>query len=478
MSNRVSLTAELNRPYIPASSYDDEPVYSVLTLSPEVSGGGAQRAPLNLCLVIDSSATMYNFQLTDEEREYWMSLALSRNEMERGEADERDAIFWSGQTLEEMHSTVRKPMSMAVQAIKHLLSSLQHGDKASVIVFADRTHTLFGDEEWAANPEACFTQLDNLLDQQLPIDIGEGTKMASSLKAASSILAESASATSVNRLIAISDGIVQDPDATMQEVAAIEDRGYAITTLGVGVDFDEEFLMRIADNTRGAYYYAADINEITDKLLTELTVIQSTAIQQVFVTATGLDGSMVQDVYMVQPYMTIFEEMESGGGWVRARVGDLPSNMPTSLLVQIAPALHLNGVSPVAKIEISWTDAEGPGTAETQISATFTDETSRLTQRNSEIQDLVDRFNVFKFEREAQRAQEKGNIELAREKLGAATRELHKLGEAELAVELEAQMESLGAPDQDPSRLKRIKATTKRLGEKSVGATRQLSPKN
>lgn len=476
MANRLSVTDNLNRPFISASSYDDEPVYSVLTLYPEASGGGTQRAPLNLCLIVDSSATMYNFQLTDEEREYWMSLALSRNEMERGEADERDAVYWSGHTLEEMESTVRKPMSMAVEAIKHLLRSLQHGDKVSVVVFADKTHTLFSDTDWSANPEDCISRLESLLEQRLPIDIGQGTRMASSLTIATDTVMQAGTPSTVNRIIVISDGIVQDSNATIQAVNAIEKKQLAITTLGVGDDFDEEFLMRVADTTRGAYYYAADINEITDKLLTELTVIQATAVQQVHVSATGVGGSMVQDVFMVQPYMTIFEEMESGGGWVRARVGDVPSNMPTSLLVQIAPALHEGGSNPLADIELTWSEPDGSGSFKTSISATFTDDPAKLSQRNAEVQDLVDRFNVFKFEREAQRAQEKGNIELAREKLGAATRALEKLGEKELARELEAQIESMGDPNQDPSRIKRIKATTKRLGEKASAVTRQLTP--
>ncbi|MDR3708045.1 MAG: VWA domain-containing protein [Capsulimonadaceae bacterium] len=477
MSDRLSLSAELNRPYAPASTYDDEPIYAVLTLQPEAEAGSTQRAPLNLCLVVDSSATMYNFQLTDDEREYWMSLAISRNEMERGEADDRDAVYWSGQTLEEMEGTVRKPMSMAVQALKQLLRSIQHGDKASVVVFADKTHTLFTDQDWENDPEHCIGELDRLLEQRLPIDIGMGTRMASSLDSASELLAHTATNQTVNRIIVISDGIVQDEPATMAAITRIEHEGYAITTLGVGDEFDEEFLMRVADNTRGAYYYAADINEITDKLLTELTVIQSTAIHQVYVTASGIGDDIVKDVFMVQPYMNIFEELESGGGWVKARVGDLPSNMPTSLLIQIAPALHEQGDATIANVEIAWQEGDEEKSLSTSIAAKFTDKASLLGERNAAIQDLVDRFTVFKFEREAQRAQEKGDMDLAREKLGAATKELYKLGESELATELEAQIKTLGDPDQDPSRLKRIKATTRRLGEKAPGSTRQLTPK-
>jgi Ca-activated chloride channel family protein len=467
MASRLSVTASVNRPNISASSYEEEPLYALLNLQPEVDSN-RQRSPLNLCLVIDASGTMYNFQLSTDEREYWMGVALARDEMERGEADDRDAVYWSGQTLQEMQSIVRRPMTMAVEALKQLLQSLQHADQAAVVAFADLTQTLFNEEDWLSNPEHCLGQLDNLLEQRLPVDIGTGTKMAQSLQTAHSLVQKHASQGSINRIIVLSDGIVQDKRETLEAIESIERDGVAITTIGVGDEFDEEFLMRVADSSRGAYYYAADIHEITQRLMEELSSIQSTAFQDVHIAAQGLSGAVVQDVYMVRPSMTIFEEMEIDGGWLRARVGDLPGDVATALLVQIAPAIQPAGDHQVVDARLSWKSAED-GTAQTQtasVDVTFSDDPTLLAQRNAEVQDLVDRFSIYKYEREAQRAQEKGDIEQAKEKLGAATRQLLKLGEDSLAHDLEQQIADLGNVTQDPSRVKRIKATTRKLGEK------------
>jgi len=485
MASRLSVSAELNRPYVPSSQFDDEPLYALLTLTPQAGAAPGvattQRAPLNLAMVLDASATMFNFQLSQEEREYWMSLALSRNEMERGEADDRDAVYWSGQTLQEMQHNVRKPMSMAIDAIKKMLNGLQHGDSVSIVAFADATHNLFNDQQWKQNPEWCTGQLDALNEQRLPEDIGTGTHMAAALKMAKDNVTANASPLTINRIIVLSDGIVQDERNTLDTISDIERDGYAITTLGVGDEFDEEFLMRVADISRGAYYYAADINEITERLMQELTVIKSTALQQLYISAQGVDGAIVQDVFMVRPYMTIFEEMDTQGAWVKARVGDIPSDMPTSLLVQLAPAMMVEGAHKVVDVELTWREtdesAAEPAKVTSEIVAEFTDNPGMLARRNEDVQELVDRFNVYKYEREAQRAQEKGDLETAREKLGQATRELHKLGEVALAQDLEAQIAALGTTDQDPSRVKRIKATTRRLAEKLLGATRQLSPR-
>jgi Ca-activated chloride channel family protein len=411
---------------------------------------------------------MYNFQLSDEEREDWMTLALSRNEMERGSADDRDAVYWSGQTLREMQASVRKPMSMAVQAIKHLLGDLQHGDKAAVIAFADQSYTIFTESDWGQNPETCINNIDKMLEQDLPIDIGTGTRLAPAISSAAELIEQNSAENTIDRIILISDGILQDYRETLSSLSEIERKGYAITTLGVGDEFDEEFLMRVSDNTRGTYYYASNINEITEKLLTEMTVINATALQHLYVRATGVAGSVVQDIFMARPYMTIFDEMETGDGWVRAKVGDLPGDLPTGLLVQIAPALQTSGSQTVAEVEFSWREGSELIEQTAQIQANYTDEEAVLKTRNFDIQDLVNRFNIYKFEREAQKATERGNIGLAKEKLGAATRELRRIGEEALAKDVEAQMGSLGGGEQDPSLAKRIKSATRRLGDKPL----------
>jgi hypothetical protein len=100
------------------------------------------------------------------------------------------------------------------------------------------------------------------------------------------------------------------------------------------------------------------------------------------------------------------------------------------------------------------------------LSQQFSDDEELLALHDDQVQAYVDRFKVYKFERDAQRLQERGNIDAAREKLGAATRELQKLGETELASDLEQQIAALGTGYADPSRIKRIKATTRKLGEK------------
>ena len=467
MNGSLKMRTSLDYPYLPSSRYLETPIHALVEIEPDPVPVTGTRPPLNLVLVIDASATMHHFHLTEEEREYWMGVAISRDELERGEADESDATYWTGQTLSEMQSIARTPMALATEAVKDLLTKLRPGDQISVIAFADRVHSVFNQQDWANFPDGCLTQMDLLRDRRLPVDIGTGTRMAEALRQASTSLSQNVLPHGVNRLIVISDGIVQDAEATLRAIGDLQSHGYAVTTIGLGEEFDEEFLTRVADNSRGEYYYAADSAEITQRLSQEMTTLQTTTVTDLYIAVRGLEGAVVQDLFSVRPAMTMFDEVHTEEGWLRARVGDVSSATPAGIIVQVAPPILPGGEHAVIEVLLTWTDPNGSpssnaGNARAMIVAQFTDDPALLFQSDPEVQDLVDRYAVYKYEREAQRAQERGDLDTAREKLGAATRQLHKIGEDGLAAEMEGQIAGLGDAS-NPSRVKRIKATTRRL---------------
>ena len=476
MNGSLRIRTALDYPAVPASRYLETPLHALVEIEPDPARTMDTRPPLNLVLVVDSSATMHHFHLTDEQREYWMGVAISRDELERGEADESDATYWTGQTLSEMQSVARTPMALATEAIKDLLTSLRPGDQVSVIAFADRVHSVFNQQDWANFPDGCLAQMDLLRDRRLPVDIGTGTRMAEALRQAYSSLSQNVLSHGVNRLIVLSDGIVQDAENTLRAIDEIQSHGYAITTIGLGEEFDEEFLTRVADNSRGEYYYAADSTEITQRLSQEMTTLQTTTVTDLYIAVRGMEGAVVQDLFLVRPAMTMFDEVHTEDGWLRAHVGDVSSVAPAGIIVQVAPPILPAGKHGIIEVRLTWTDPSRPiaanaGYLDSLITAQFTDDREMLNTTDPEVQDLVDRYAVYKYEREAQRAQEKGDLDTAREKLGAATRQLHKIGEDQLAGEMEGQIAGLGDAA-NPSRIKRIKATTRRLASPPFADTR------
>ena len=476
MNGSLKMQTSLDYPSIPSSHYLEGPLHALVEIGSDPRPVTTDRPPLNLVVVVDSSATMHHFHLTEEEREYWMGVAISRDELERGEADESDATYWTGQTLTEMQSIAQTSMALAAEAIVNLMSEMRQGDRISVIAFADRVHTVFTQQDWANFPDGCLTQMDLLRERRLPVDIGNGTHMAEALRHAGQSLNQNLFSQGVNRIILISDGIVQDKEASLKSIEEIQSQGYAITTIGLGEEFDEEFLTRVADNSRGEYYYCADSTDIIQRLSQEMVTLEATTITDLYIAVRGLEGAVVQDISLVRPAMTMFDEIHTEDGWLRAHIGDVSSNAPVGVLVQTAPPLLPSGAHAIIEVLLTWTDpngysSEGTGNERSLITANFTDDMESLAQVNPEVQDLVDRYSVYKYEREAQRAQEKGDLDTAREKLGAATRQLHKIGEEQLAEEMEGQLAGLGDSSSNPSRIKRIKATTRRLAATPLAET-------
>jgi len=466
VSSGLNVNIALSHLSIPPNSYLEEPLYAVLDIEPAaLPDPHAAALPLNVVILVDASATMHHFQLSDEEREYWMGVAISRDEMERGEADNREAVYWAGQTLAEMQSVARTPMALVVEGISNLLDTLGASDRITVVAFADRVHSVFSANDWVSFPDQCRVQLEHLREQRLPVDIGTGTHMAEGLRIAGAALQDQVGSGGVNRLIIISDGIVQDADASLATISDIQDNGYSITTIGVGDEFDEEFLTQIADNSRGEYRYAPDIAEINECLKQEVATLQNTTITDLYVALRGLNGAVIQELSLVRPAMSLFDEVYTEEEWTRARIGSVSMVAPVGVLIQIAPSALSPGDQPLAEALFTWSMA---GQADGALSG---NENASLivhvapgaAQVNPQVADIVDRFTIYKYEREAQRAQERGDMDRAREKLGAATRELHKIGETSLAAEMEQQIASLGSANADPTRLKRIKATTRRL---------------
>lgn len=406
-----------------------------------------------------------------------MSLALQRDDVVRGTADDRKAVYWTGQTLLEMETSVKKPMTVVAESLKITLSTLRPTDSVSMIAFANKVATVFTATDWKSDPDSCSAKIDAMRDQAIGKDIGNGTLLADALNRASELLGTFARLGSINRLVVLSDGIVQDSADSMARVDEIQRTGYAITTIGVGEEFDEEFLTRVADSSRGQYHYAADVAEVTSCLEREMSHLERTTITDLYVAVRGVNGTFIQDIAAVRPAMAIFDEMFTQNEWTSARIGDVSSSSPITVLVQFLPVHSDLGSMAVADVQLLWANAgdafaQNKETKTVTIDAVFSSDPLDRFKENRKVVDVVDRYTVFKLEREAQRAKDRGDVASAKEKYGAATRKLTSMGEPELAGQIEKQIETLSTGVPDPAAEKRLKSNTRRL---AVSVPRDLN---
>ena len=456
MPPQIHVDVALSHPFVPATLYSEEPLYALLQTTAVSTEGEAVRPSLNIVFVIDASGTMNHFQLTEEELEYWTGLGISRNEIERGSADSRSAYLWRGNTLKEMQKAAPTPMTQVVTSLKKTLQGLQPGDNVAVIVFANQAFSIISAGDWAAAPTRCLKRLDALCSQRLPVDIGNGTCMADALRLGQEKLQDMSMEhpQSLLRMVIISDGMVQDQDATLSALHSHSEQEATVTTIGVGQEFDEEFLMRLADLARGDYHYAADNVHFGTILEEAMTDFDHTLLSNVLLRVRGLNGTVVQDCLQVSPAMSPFEEVTTEDGWMQARLGGIGAR-PVGILIEMLPARKSVGPHPIAEVIL-----ESNGVQEQVfLTATFSDDPSHLAVTNRSVLLYAERLAVYRHEREAQRALLRGDHTTARVHLSAASEKLLQLGEPDLAAEMASQSKLFDNPAQS----KRIKATTRRL---------------
>jgi len=464
MSTDIDIAVTPERAAVGAASGEDRQMHTLVKLLPS-SGERERQVAIDICFVLDCSGTMRRFQLAPDEIARWSDIARSRGDLQIVTADRREGAIFSGRTAQELQSAATKPLVIAARAIKEVVGALAESDSASLVAFADRASLVY-DSTRAFDKGQMFEVINELLTDSTAFQLGDGTMMAQAIDLAGQQMAKTLQPGTVGRIIILTDGIVHDPSETLRRLDAVREQSVSMTTVGIGQDFDEEYLTRVADRSGGQYYYAADPSELGKHLTEELSRLQATACQDVRFAIAGERDTVVVDLYQVQPATRGFEEIVTEDGWTRVRLGDLPANEPTSLLVELGLPELPDGPQQVATMELSWcpAGAEERQTERREVIIPY-QKSLQAAERDPEVARVIDRVAVHKVEREAQWAQEDGDVEHATRKLREATRMLKKIGEEELAADFERQAEDLEkrAPE-DRSRTKRLKAATRRLG--------------
>lgn len=474
MDAPLDLEVTLGRPATAAGEEPQDSVWARVRLTPKAEQ--ATRPLINLCFVLDASASMYRFVLDPEQRAVWQAKAEQRGEVTRQTADGRTGMVWTGQTLRELQQYVSTPMLSSLRGVWRGLDALQAQDAASVIAFADKPDVFYQDDGVAersvrmGHARQALTPLGSGVDAS---GLGRGTRLAGALRFALERLAPGGAypedlAPALRRIILVSDGIVEDRVDCQPLLDAAADRGLVISVIGVGDDFDEEFLMATADLTRGNYYYAATALDVEKALAAELETVTQVIGRQGLLRVYPEAGTILRDVFPISPQISEFRTLwTEQGGW-RFRIGDLSVSQPLEFLMELAPAGHPSGEARLGTVRVEGQTPAVAGTFTTEASVRllYTNETMLVQARDDEVLDAVNRLAIYQEERRAADALMRGDQESSTRHLKAATRMLRNMGADSLADDMDAAADEAESGTRNLSRTKRVKAGTRRLGSR------------
>jgi hypothetical protein len=462
-----------SRPALRADEEPSQPIYARVRLRPTAASpeGTTGRPGLDLSFLLDASASMHRFVLDPQQREYWRQRAEQRGEIRRQSADGRAGTVWTGQTLRELQQYVSTPMLSTLRGVWRTLEALQSGDRISVLGFADKYGVVYEDSgvsEQAVRLEAARTALTRLGSGVDESGLGRGTRLAGGLEHAVARFGTEGAEGTLRRVVLVSDGIIEDLEACRALLDQAVDCGAVISVIGVGDEFDEEFLMMAADLTRGNYYYAATAIEAEQAVRAELEIAMAVAGRQAMLRVQPASGAILNDVYPVAPSLSEFQTVWMEQGTWRFRIGDLSTAQPVEFLMQLAPAAGPRGETPLAAVRVEGVvpSSDASFAIDGAVRVLYTDDPILVRTESDEVMDAVRRLEIYQEERRFAAAEARGDREGATKHLQSATRMLRRLGADELANETESAAQEMQTGTRNLSRTKRVKAGTRKLASR------------
>jgi Ca-activated chloride channel family protein len=176
-------------------------------------------------------------------------------------------------------------LEQARGSVLSLVDQMRDDDRIALVTYSDNARIV--------QPLARVADVRQRLHGIVPgITIEGGTNIPAGLAAGASTL-ETAPPTFVQRVVLVSDGqdtSGQPLDRTAASVRTRAEQGVTLSALGVGADYDERFMSRVADAGRGNYEFLRNGAQLRAFLSRELQQATRTVVERAYVNLTLPEG--------------------------------------------------------------------------------------------------------------------------------------------------------------------------------------------
>ncbi len=234
----------------------------------------------------------------------------------------------------------------ARQAATLLVDEMGSGDTFSLVTFADDAVSVVP-----------ATKVDDRLSIRRAIGRileGGGTNLYAGLSRGGDEVTRSLGDGWVGRVVLLSDGHanvgISDPQSIGRLAAGLSARGITVSAVGLGFDYNEDMLARLADLGGGSYDFVDDPRELAVAFADELDRSASLVARQAVVDVNLPAG--------VEPLDVLGWDAErTARGW-SIRVGDVyGADMPRKIVVKVrVDAAHAAATMPIVDAEVRYHD--------------------------------------------------------------------------------------------------------------------------
>jgi Ca-activated chloride channel family protein len=211
---------------------------------------------------------------------------------------------------------------------RKLIAKLRDGDRISVVAFHSRVDVLVSNTVVNA---ATRKSLDAAIAK---IQAKGTTDLAAGLATGLQLVRAGQFPQGINRIVLLSDG-VPNTNATLPAlITTAHHYGIAMTTLGLGIDYDTALMTQMARDTGGTFHYLDKpeaVATVFDDELTRMSTVVGRNLQLVLEPGPGVT---------IEPMAGL---VLGGDGKVYATIGDLPAGEKRDLMIPIKVAARGEG---------------------------------------------------------------------------------------------------------------------------------------
>jgi hypothetical protein len=298
--------------------------------------------------------------------------------------------------------------------------------------------------------------------------LGERTDLASGMRLAMAELAHGAAPGSVRRLILLTDGFTEDPEACLDLARRAAEAGVSVSTLGLGGEFQDDLLTALADLSGGRASFMRRADQIPAAVAAELDAARGVAAQALGLEIALPRGAALRRVTRISPSLAPLELSGDDPRRQSLHLGDLERGAPIRLLLELlAPPEPPRPPAGGARRRLCALSAvSGASQASADIVAHYT---AAAPPPPAALLDAAGRASAMRLQRRALESAGRGDHAGAAGLMRAAAARLRDLGEpslAEAAMREAAALEATGRTTGVGRR--ELTYATRRLGEHEV----------
>lgn len=325
-----------------------------------------------------------------------------------------------GLVLDRSGSMSGAPLSYVKSASQFVIKRLGNEDLLSLVVFDDQVSVPI-----KAQHPIDKDALSNTISQ---ICTGGSTNLSGGLLRGYQEVSQQARSGLVSRLILLTDGQanvgITEPSLLAAKARKMATSGVPVSTMGVGLSFNEDLLSAVADAGRGNYYYIKNPDEIPSVFAQELEGLLSVVAQAVRVSVEGKSGAEVRSVLGYKPDFTL-----SGAS---VDLPDMFASETKTLLFEVAHPAFSAGEHELLSLKIWYTDTAGSldaVTLDASVRLHAVDGPATLYVPNIEVIKTVELTRAAIAKDQAAQAMEDGDIAGSQKLLMASSQALRHMAQ-------------------------------------------------